>query len=102
LVIKMESGAALSGDPEDLPTQQLPATAPALARVDPAVPPYHGARTRPGPWRSSSPSAPSQPDAPPIPPGQFRPPTIPIAPQEGERHLPRFQPNPPRPDDKPE
>lgn len=89
LMIKLE-GPATDVAPEDVPTQYLPATLPALPRVPHEDGLPHGARTRPGPWRTPGPP---QPDLPPSA-GQFHsPPTHPIAP-ENDRHLPRFHPSP--------
>ena len=84
---------------EDQPTQQLPATMPIPARQNPADPPFRGAMTRPGNWRSS---APAQPDNTPAPPSQFRAPPLhthplPATPEQ-VRHMPRFHPTTP-PDD---
>jgi pSer/pThr/pTyr-binding forkhead associated (FHA) protein len=85
LMIKLE-GPAPDVPPEDVPTQYLPTTLPAVPRVTPPDGMPHGARTRPGPWRTTG----SPPSDMPSSSGHFRPPpTHPIAP-EGERHLPRF------------
>jgi pSer/pThr/pTyr-binding forkhead associated (FHA) protein len=94
LMIKLEN-AAPDVPLEDVPTQYLPATLPAVPRVTPPEGTPRGARTRPGPWRAPGPS---QPDLP-LTSGQFRPlPTHPIAPED-ERHLPRFRTSTPADED---
>ena len=100
LIIKIDA-AANTVNPEDAPTQRLPATQVNLPLTPASPPPYHGAMTRPGVGPRP---AVAQPDAaPPEPPGpgQFRPPqtTHPL-PSSGDRSMPRFRPFA-RPEDEP-